>query len=212
MLRDYLHKLNPANPNADSPWTQVRSYQGTQPYFKLVLLHHLIGEENHGQHNLFVDLIDEQGNLLDGLRLGVRIAWTWEGRNSLIELAPVYQLDKQPPSPAGDLPLFANMNASAWLDSAGYGSDRIDGLRVAGYPQLDTPEATGNFPGHNSYYAVFQRIPAGPLQPPVVTPPVVTPPAPPGSSDAAQLAQFAQRLTAVEHNIQLLFDFLGIKG
>ena len=71
-----------------------------QSYWAVVGVHHLTPEENRSRHNIFVDVLDEQGRRLRD----AQVAWNWEGNDG----APPEpkRLDKPDDEPGCDIPLF----------------------------------------------------------------------------------------------------------
>lgn len=209
-LRDYLTKINPAQPNLDAPWVTVGHRKVEHPtnpayYWRCVLIHHLTPDENHGQHNVFVDCVDENGRLEPPDKIDQEIGWTWEGRDESTEPAPFYQLDKKSPSPYGDMPLFINMNTTVWIEDT-VDSDTVEGLRLSGYPPLDGDG--GNYPGHNSYYIVWMLAKYATTQP--VTPPVIT--EPPTVPEIPTSGTWQEAVAELAHRVKLIEDVINAKG
>lgn len=138
-----------------------------QPYFRVIGVHHLTGSENGGKNNIFLDVLNEQGQ-----RTGPPwslVDWKWEGMRPG-ERAGLVVLDKPAGEPGGNIALHAGQIASVWIP--GRASDVVTGLQTAG---IDAPdEGPGNHRYHHSFYVVWQRVTAGepdPEQPPVEEPP-----------------------------------------
>ena len=148
-LRDYLSKINPSLPNLDAPWVNIeRAVNG----WRCVLIHHLTGSENGGKHNIFVDLLDETGNLIVH-PTGVTLGWTWDGRRA-DEDAPPKLFDKTGNEPATNLDIYHGQQVVVWINDSSNNSDNVANLRS------DPPvgEEWGNTLFHHSYYVVFQRL------------------------------------------------------
>ena len=77
----------------------VNAPTGTS-YWAVVGVHHLTPEENRSRHNIFVDVLDEQGQRLRD----AQVAWNWESNGG----APPEpkRLDKPDDEPGCDIPLF----------------------------------------------------------------------------------------------------------
>lgn len=136
-----------------------------QPYYRVLGIHHLSGPENSGRNNIFLDVLDEQGQ-----RIGPPwpiVDWTWEGKRPN-EVAGVVVLDKPKEEPGGNIGLGAAQIASVWV--AGRPSEKVVGIQTAGVEGVT--EEPGNHRYHNSFYVVFQRTIKGTTTPPVVTPPI----------------------------------------
>jgi hypothetical protein len=113
--------------------------------------------QNRGQHNAFVDILDEQGQPLRDPNL--RAGWSWEGRRP-DEDAPPQPLDKGLAEPAGNVPLFRGALLEVWISDPNAVSDHVTRLST---DHPDEPNPDGeifNSIGHHSYYVVFQRVPA----------------------------------------------------
>jgi hypothetical protein len=120
-------------------------------------VHHLTPDENRGQHNAFVDILDEHGQPLRDPNL--RAGWSWEGRRP-DEDAPPQPLDKGLAEPAGNVPLFRGALLEVWISDPNAASDHVTRLST---DHPDEPNPDGeifNSIGHHSYYVVFQRVPA----------------------------------------------------
>jgi len=210
-LRQHLSKLNLAQPNFNAPWVTYVKSNTTGPAYRVGLIYHLSGAENGGQHNVFVDVVDRNGILLAADAWGLQIGLDWKDRQGPTP-AP-YKMDKRPPEPSGNFPIFAGAINDAWIVGPNP-SEVVKGLRVAGYPELDTENTSGNYPGHNSYYLVFVATDAGHQEPPPAPGPVEppTPPAPAGGDLGARVAGLEVANADLNHRLDLLEQFLGWKG
>lgn len=133
---------------SDASWTSVQVGYGP---FHAALIHHLDGDENKGQHNAFVDVIDADG--LPMRPTGLYLGWTWDFRGDN-EPAPPKAFDKPASEPGANVPINKGMVFSCWLqDESGYVlSDIVRGLRV----DMEADPATGNSLFHHSYYIIFR--------------------------------------------------------
>ena len=123
--------------------------------WKAVGVHHLTPDENRGQHNAFVDILDEDGRPLRDPNL--RAGWSWEGRRP-DEDAPPQPLDKSLNEAAGNVPLFKGAQLEVWISDPNTASDRVTRLSTD-HPDEPTPDGElFNSIGHHSYYVVFQRV------------------------------------------------------
>ena len=135
-------------------------------YAKLVRLHLLTPEENHGDHNIFVNVVDEDGCRLEN----VVVAWHNTGNNT----AGMAQLDKTDPNaPMGDVPVGQNDTMEIWIhrvDDHYCESDIVVGFHTR-HPDIEVP---GSTTGHHSILAeyVFAEVPEAPGSPEPPTPPV----------------------------------------
>ncbi len=127
------------------------------PIWKAIGVHHLTPDENRGQHNAFIDILDENGQPLRDPNL--RAGWSWEGRQPG-EDAPLQPLDKRLNEPAGNVPLFKGALLEVWISDPAAPSDHVTRLSTD-HPDEPTPDGDiFNSIGHHSYYVVFQRTPA----------------------------------------------------
>ena len=164
MIRDCLSRANPTDPNLDAPWAHVLKIDASlgQQVWRCVLIHHLTGIENGGNHHVYVDLIDSDGKPL--VNPPQMLGWTWVGKRG-DEPANDVRFDKAPPEPGANIPLGKGQVASVWI--RGGLSDVVAGLRTD--PSVD--DEPGNSTFHHSTYVVFQRVMGGlkPLVPQPLT-------------------------------------------
>ena len=189
-LLTWRQRLQPNVTYNDVPGVTIT---GQNVLFEIALLHHLTPDENEGSRNIYVDIVDSDGHLLRGLPL--RIGWTWEGRGA-DEAAPPYLLDKPANEPAGNVPLYMDVKAAIWLQTAdGHQvSERVEWLS----PKLQDLATGGNTMGHNSYYIIFRerKLNARPVDP-------VTPPTPASTALQALVA-------TIDANVQALKRMVGV--
>lgn len=121
-------------------------HQGDYPeVFRAIGVYHLAGHENNGNHNLYVDLLDKNGDRM----LGEPIEWfrTYADR---WERAIV---DKPPYEPGTNIALFGNGIAIEVKVGIGLPTDT-----VRGFTSWWADEDTGNTLGHHSFFVVFQLV------------------------------------------------------
>ncbi|MBN1991076.1 MAG: hypothetical protein JW953_00105 [Anaerolineae bacterium] len=133
-----------------------------ETYWKVIGVHHLLPLENFGNHHVYLEALDEEGNRLKNPPAWA--GWTWEGRRPQEQANP-FPLDKPDFEAAGNLTMHFGQVVSAWIkgrqQNAQEKSDRVENLHTA-HP--DEPLADGrllNSVGHHSYYVVFQRTRKG---------------------------------------------------
>jgi hypothetical protein len=120
-------------------------------YWRVVGVHHLTGAENMGNHHIYADVLDEEGNRVNKARLVLFQE----------NAAPVFAVVDKPVTEAGtNFPLWKADKATvavAWPDDGPLPSEQVTGLST-GHPD----EEVGNTLFHHSFYVVFQRanIPA----------------------------------------------------
>ena len=146
----YLRLLEkPDNPQAEWNITPVTSIDK----WRCVHVHRLAVEESQGNHNVYIDVIDETGQRIAHPVVYVSFGWTGSATQTTFFEKPEWE-------PGANFMLTAGENA--WCAISGGNSDTVNGL---------LGEA-----GHTSYYIVFQRQSAGevtaPHQPNTVIVPV----------------------------------------
>ena len=126
-------------------------------YWRVIGVHHLSPAENGGDHTIFVEALDEEGNRMRGVE-----DWAASTFENNADAAKVSPLDKKDYDPAGcDFPMGVEATYSVWMK--GHGRDPNDPTERA--EKLHTrhaDEAPGNTYGHHSFYVVFQRTLKGP--------------------------------------------------
>ena len=138
--RRYLRQLEKADNPLFDGWniTPVTSIDK----WRCVHVHRLAVEESQGNHNVYIDVIDETGQRIAHPNVTVSFGWTGSATQTTI-------FEKLEWEPGANFMLTAGENA--WC-AIGNDSDIVNGL---------LGEA-----GHTSYYVVFQKQSAA-----VVTPP-----------------------------------------
>jgi hypothetical protein len=122
-------------------------------YWKIIGIHHLLPQENIGNHNVFLEALDEDGNRVTGPFAWA--GWTWEGRRPDERADPV-PLDKPDFEPAGNIAMHFSQTVSTWLlGRSREAEDITDGVENLHTRHPD--EAPGNTLGHHSFYVVFQE-------------------------------------------------------
>ena len=111
-------------------------------YWRVQRVRHLSPEENHGNHHLFLDALDEAGQRSFGAQARV----TWPGGDNTITI------DKPLAEPGANFPLWKWQICS--VEMLGLPSDRVENLHT-GHP--DEPPGLGNTLFHHSFEVVFRR-------------------------------------------------------
>lgn len=124
-----------------------------QEYWRVVTVAHLTPNQNRGRHNVFVDVLDAQGNKMRNAAL--RIAYTWEGRRA-DEPAPPQPLDKPDGEPAGNLVIGKGQVIRLWLADERRPSDAVEGIHTNHADELGPNGEIWNSIGHHSFYVQFQ--------------------------------------------------------
>lgn len=131
-----------------------------QPYWRVIGIHHLTGTENHGQHHVFCDVLDETGKRIDNAR--INILTNGKPRGFMVT-------DK----PANEPGTNTQMH---WEDTLElYLAGDIPGEHGVGFHTRHEDEEPGTTRGHHSFYMVAQRTVKGGTTPPVEPPPVEEP-------------------------------------
>lgn len=117
-----------------------------QPYWRAIGIRHLNGDENRGNHHVYVDVLDEQGKRIKGARIGIL--------NS--NLPPVYAvIDKPDNEPGANAPMSSGDLLALYVHGE-HPSEKAQGFRST-HPD----EPPGNTWGHHSFYVVFQKTKEG---------------------------------------------------
>lgn len=117
-------------------------------YWKAVRIHHLLPAENHGNHHIYVDLLDEAGNRITGGQVRV----TWPGGEEIVTI------DKPAGEPGSNFPMWKHQVCEVialGLSGANLPSDRVTGLHTT-HPD----EPPGNTLFHHSFAIDFQQAQA----------------------------------------------------
>lgn len=129
--------------------------------FRCIGIWHLLPGENGGNHNIFLDVLDQAGNRIQR----AEIFWGWEGMRPG-ETPRSAVVDKPANEPGTNISL--NYGQTVYLSAdmptfSDHPSDSVSGLHTR-HPD----EAPGNTLGHHSFYVVFQLRAGGQPTPPPV--------------------------------------------
>lgn len=138
----------------DAPWVKIQRASGDQVW-RCIGVHRLTGDENRGNHHVYLAVVDRQGARVPHARMG----WTWVGRQETQMLDPV-ALDKPDNEPWGNIPLGAGQIASIWVYNGA--SDLVSNLTTS--PEL--PDEPGATRFHQSTFVMFQQVQGGDIPPP----------------------------------------------
>jgi hypothetical protein len=114
-----------------------------RPLWRCIGIHHLTGKENHGQHNVFCDVLDENGQRINGAILVVTNA------NFRVDHIVI---DKPDNEPGTNVPMHFGDTLSIHVSSARPG-DKATGFHIR-----HEDEEAGTTRGHHSFYVVWQRV------------------------------------------------------
>ena len=117
-------------------------------YWKIVDAHHLSGQENRGNHHLFIDMLNADGTRRSGAHCHL---FSGGDPNSLLSNPPgaVLTIDKPPNEPGTNAPMFRNSFYA--VEGADMPSDQ-----ATGFSSVHPDEEGGNEDGHHSFKVVFQ--------------------------------------------------------
>lgn len=158
----FQHDITPANTS--------------DTYYKIIGIRHLTPDENRGNRNAFLAVLDTNGNIDRSKQLD----WGWQGMQPHEKPRPIVQ-DK-PANERANVPL--NPNQRCWFQVLGFESERVANIHTM-YPQQG---------GSHSWYIVFYPVQGGGTPPPPSTTPDSQPPEKPDNSKALALLEEAQAL------------------
>lgn len=147
----------------------IANYSGSGAYWRTVLLYRLSPQENAGNHHLYIDFLDRDGNVHRNFTYPVQVAWGWENKRPDEVLQPA-RADKPFNEPACNIPIGRNMYVYATvLDDPSDTAMHINTSYISeGYDLY-----------HYSYYWLLQWWVQG--EAPGTTPPTPSPEPPPPS-------------------------------
>jgi hypothetical protein len=131
--------------------TDVEVPDDASKYWRAIGVHHLTGAENMGNHHIYCDVLDEQGERINGARLALVQA----------DSGPVFAVVDKPVDEAGtNFPLWKADQATVYV--VWPADDPLPSEEVLGLSSGHLDEEAGNTLFHHSFYVVFQRtdIPA----------------------------------------------------
>ena len=130
--------------------------------FNCIGIHYLTPEENGGQHNVFLDVLDAEGVRIEGARIMI---------DDGLDQFPTVVCDKPPNEACTNFVMFSNIDNYKVLQVNDHATDKVVMLNAFLYP--GDVESPGNTLYHQSFYVVYQwGAPgeAGPVLPPVDPP------------------------------------------
>ena len=111
-------------------------------YWRVLRVHHLTPAENHGNHHIYLDALDETGQRIQGAQALV----TWEGGRQTLTI------DKPAGEPGANCPMWKYQVCA--VEMLGLPSDRVTNLHTG---HVDEPPGTGNTLFHHSFHVDFKR-------------------------------------------------------
>ena len=167
--KQFLAKVKSEEPiynNATSYGVQVKSISdisvplNAKQYWRAIGVHHLTGAENMGNHHAYCDVVDADGQRINGTRLVLTQSNT----------APLYAVIDKPANEAGtNFPMWSHTRATVAVASP---NDNPLPSEEVGILRTDhADEEVGNTWGHHSFYVVFQLATISQPETPPVEPP-----------------------------------------
>ncbi|MEM7344823.1 MAG: carboxypeptidase-like regulatory domain-containing protein [Chloroflexota bacterium] len=133
-----------------------------ETYWKVIGVHHLEPRENFGNHHVYMEALDEEGNRVKNPPAWVE--WTWQGRRPDERADPVI-LDKPVAEAGGNLSMHFGQIVSIKVKGTNRdGQDKSDWAENMHTAHPDERLGDGsllNSIGHHSFYVVFQRTRKG---------------------------------------------------
>lgn len=129
---------------------------GNSPFWQVINVRHLSADENRGKHNIFVRVLDANGQR--DRNPSLRVAYTWEGRRP-DERAPLRPLDKGDADIGhADIDINKGQRISVWIEGDGLPSARVVNLHTDHEANEQTSDGQdGNTRFHHSFLVTFQR-------------------------------------------------------
>lgn len=142
-----------------------------ETYYKVIGIHHLLPVENKGNRNVFITVLDENGNRV---KAPFYAGWTWKDRQAHERADPVL-LDKPSNEAMGNISVGSNQVVTIWIKGKRIDdndlSDTVSNLHTLHADERGPNGETWNSIGHHSFYVVFQKtkkvITVPPVEPPV---------------------------------------------
>lgn len=152
--KQFMAKVKSGEPiynNATKYGVQVKSISeisvplNAKQYWRVVGVHHLTGAENMGNHHAYCDVVNADGQRMNGARLVLTES----------SAAPLFAIVDKPPNEAGtNFPMWSHTKATV---SVAWPADNPLPSEQAGILRTDhADEEVGNTWGHHSFYVVFQ--------------------------------------------------------
>lgn len=120
--------------------------------WKVIGVHHLTPEENHGECNIYIDCLNESGRRAKS----EKVNWDWEGRRSDEEAQPV-RMDK-PVSEVPNIPIDSVQKISSIWHPDG---ESVLNLHTSPADEAAPGGEKWNSIGHHSFFIVFQKMRPG---------------------------------------------------
>ncbi|MCA1554778.1 MAG: carboxypeptidase-like regulatory domain-containing protein, partial [Chloroflexi bacterium] len=109
-------------------------------YWKIIDAYHLSGQQNKGNHNIFVDMLNADGSRRNGAQCTMYVG----------DKQFTNTIDKPANEPGTNFPIYRGPRYD--VDAVGMPSDKAVGFSTD-YPD----EEAGNTNGHHSYMVIFQE-------------------------------------------------------
>lgn len=166
--------------------------------WRCIGVYHLKPNENNRRHNIFVEVLDENGNRTRQ----PQIAWTWW----MDAPTQILKLDKPNDEPAADIPIAKSATVTLRVADA-LQSDSVGNLHTR---WADEGPNAGNATGHHSFYVVFQRRQGAVVITPPVEPqkPPILPPDNGGSATDQRLSALETEVANLRANVTALWKVI----
>lgn len=136
---------NPSN-DAEDYGVGILAVSPVGFYYRVIGIHHLKPEENRGNRNIYVDVLDEDGRRMWGMRVNVH-SWGNKSYN---------HLDKPSNEPGTNFPMYVNDIYNISVGDSDYPTESVTGLRSGHPDEAGKDGSLGNTIGHHSFYIVYQ--------------------------------------------------------
>jgi len=160
---------NPGNEAADyDVWVIRASPNSEGQVWRCIGVYHLNGSENGGNHHVYLDALDKDGNAIPlppEIPTPWMVGWTWLDKGGDHLMTP---MEKQLPEPPGNIAITSwGQIIDAWMLHPGntVPSDVVKDLHF-GHPD----EEPGNTRGHHSMYCLWQLQVIDGTEPPTEPP------------------------------------------
>ena len=134
---------------------QIVRANETEYVWRCTSVRHLTPSENRGKRNVYVDVLDENGNRDRDSSL--RIGWFDHDGDT----TPAFTALDKPDTPMelgdGNVDLYANQTMSIWMAGYGLASDMVTGIHTRHADEPGPNGETWNSYGHHSFKVVFQE-------------------------------------------------------
>ena len=158
---EFLNRLTATDPSATlgtaAPYDvrlERTAVTDGQTAWRVRGVHHLTPDENRGNHVVYVDIVDEEGNPLRDQR--VHLKWGWEGQQAHEGVDPK-RFDKPASEPATNVDVYSGQHIWVRVEGDGLPSDTVANMHTKHADERGPGGELWNTIGHHSFYILFQR-------------------------------------------------------